>query len=210
MKNKACHFYVTALLAASVFGLAACETYKGEAKYPTGLDRTTTGGNYLRREGERVRRRRAFTFRRQRRRKDDGSTGIGVNSYLWRASLDTVSFMPLASADPFGRVIITDWYIAQEKPNERFKVNIFILDKQLRSDGVKVKVFRQVKKGGNWVDSTVADNTGPQMEDAILTRARQLSRRWDGVENNNKQLCKKAPLEGAFSFSTLIFKATGP
>lgn len=178
MKNKACHFYVTALLAVSVFGLAACETYKGEAKYPTGLDRTTTGGNIYG-EKESVFGEGGLSLFGDKKKKDDGSTGIGVNSYLWRASLDTVSFMPLASADPFGGVIITDWYIAQEKPNERFKVNIFILDKQLRSDGVKVKVFRQVKKGGNWVDSTVADNTGPQMEDAILTRARQL--RVDGM-----------------------------
>ena len=100
--------------------------------------------------------------------------GIGVNAYLWRASLETIDFMPLAQADPFGGVIITDWYTAPEKADERFKVNIFILDKQLRSDGVKVKVFRQVQKGGKWIDSTVADNTGPQMEDAILTRARQL------------------------------------
>jgi hypothetical protein len=82
--------------------------------------------------------------------------------------------MPLASADPFGGVIITDWYIAPEKPDERFKVNVFILDKQLKSDGVKVKVFRQVKKGGGWADTTVADKTGPQMEEAILTRAREL------------------------------------
>lgn len=180
MKNKACHFFVTALLAASVFGLAACETYKGEAKYPTGLDRTTTGGNIYG-EKESVFGEGGLSLFGNKKKKDDGSTGIGVNSYLWRASLDTVSFMPLASADPFGGVIITDWYIAPEKPNERFKVNIFILDKQLRSDGVKVKVFRQIKKGGNWVDSTVADNTGPQMEDAILTRARQL--RVDGMSD---------------------------
>ena len=82
--------------------------------------------------------------------------------------------MPLASADPFGGVIITDWYSAPEKPNERFKVNIFITDKQLVSTGVSVKVFRQMKSGSSWKDSTVADNTGTQMEDAILTRARQL------------------------------------
>ncbi len=180
MKNKACHFYVTALLAVSVFGLAACETYKGEAKYPTGLDRTTTGGNIYGGK-ESVFGEGGLSLFGNKKKKDDGSTGIGVNSYLWRASLDTVSFMPLASADPFGGVIITDWYIAQEKPNERFKVNIFILDKQLRSDGVKVKVFRQIKKGSNWVDSTVADNTGPQIEDAILTRARQL--RVDGMSD---------------------------
>ena len=105
---------------------------------------------------------------------DKGETGIGVNSYLWRASLDTVSFMPLASADPFGGVIITDWYAAPEKPNERFKANVFILDKQLVSTGVKVKLFRQNKSGRSWVDAEVTDDTARQLEDAILTRARQL------------------------------------
>jgi len=105
---------------------------------------------------------------------DDGSTGIGVNSFLWRASLDTVSFMPLASADPFGGVIITDWYSSPEKPDERFKLNVFILDKQLVSNGVSVKAFRQVKKRGSWKDAAVTEETATQLEDAILTRARQL------------------------------------
>ena len=72
-----------------------------------------------------------------------GGPGIGVNSYLWHASLDTVSFLPLASADPFGGVIITDWYSPPATPNERFKVNVFILNRELRADGVKATVFRQ-------------------------------------------------------------------
>ena len=161
------------VLTVALFAISACGAYKGEAKYPSGADRTTTGGDiYGEREG--IFGKGGLSFGSKDAAKDDGSSGIGVNSYLWRASLDTVSFMPLASADPFGGVIITDWYEAEEKPNERFKVNIFILDKQLRSDGIKVKVFRQLSKGGKWVDTQVSDNTGPQMEDAILTRARQL------------------------------------
>ena len=157
----------------ALFVISSCSKYQGEAKYPSGADRTTTGGDiYGERQG--VFGKGGLNFGGKDDAKDDGSSGIGVNSYLWRASLDTVSFMPLASADPFGGVIITDWYEAEEKPNERFKVNIFILDKQLRSDGIKVKVFRQLSKGGKWVDTQVSDNTGPQMEDAILTRARQL------------------------------------
>ncbi len=161
------------LATAVLFSVNACDSYRGEAKYPSGHDRTTTGNDiYAKRES--IFGKDGLTLLGGKEEKNDGSNGIGVNSYLWRASLDTVSFMPLASADPFGGVIITDWYIAEEKPEERFKVNIFILDKQLRSDGVKVKVFRQITKGGKWVDSTVADNTGTQMEDAILTRARQL------------------------------------
>lgn len=165
---------IAVLLCLSSVFITSCDKYRGEAKYPTGHDRTTTGGDiYAEREsifGESG----LSLFGGKNKDKNDGSNGIGVNSYLWRASLDTVTFMPLASADPFGGVIITDWYTAPEKPDERFKVNIFILDKQLRSDGVKVKVFRQVQKGSAWRDSDVADNTGPQMEEAILTRARQL------------------------------------
>ena len=155
--------------------LIACGTdgIETEAKYPSGLDRTLTDGDIYG-EKQSIIGDGGFILGRDRDDNNDGSTGIGVNSFLWRASLDTVSFMPLASADPFGGVIITDWYTAPEKPNERFKINVFILDKQLRSDGISVKVFRQEMRGGRWADSTVADDTGVQLEDAILTRARQL------------------------------------
>jgi len=104
-----------------------------------------------------------------------GTSGIPVNSYLWRASLDTISFMPVQSADPFGGTIITDWHANPEVPNERFKLNIYILDSRLRADGVKVSPFRQVQnENGQWVDAPVDPNLGPQLENAILTRARQL------------------------------------
>ena len=107
-----------------------------------------------------------------------GSSGkmtLGVNSYLWHASLDTLSFMPLASADPFGGVIITDWYTPPETPNERFKLNVYILDRQLRADGIKATVFRQSHApDGRWVDMTVDPKTATDLENAILTRARQL------------------------------------
>ncbi|HPF77707.1 MAG TPA: DUF3576 domain-containing protein [Alphaproteobacteria bacterium] len=173
LKNKI--LSLSALILASL-PFAACSSIsapKGEAKYPSGLDRTSTGDDIYGKK-ESIFGADGFELFGGKKKSDDGSTGIGVNSYLWRASLDTVSFMPLASADPFGGVIITDWYSSPEKPNEQFKVNVFILDKQLVSDGVKVKVFRQVKSGSSWKDSTVADNTATQMEDAILTRARQL------------------------------------
>jgi len=105
-----------------------------------------------------------------------GGTGIGVNSFLWHASLDTVSFMPLTSADPFGGTIITDWYSPPDSPNERFKLNIFILGRDLRADGVRARVFRQNKdpKTGQWVDAPVDQTTGTDIENAILTRARQI------------------------------------
>ena len=104
-----------------------------------------------------------------------GGGGIGVNSFLWRASLDTLSFMPLASADPFGGVIITAWYSPPEFPDERFKITVYILDRQLRADGLKVAAFRQQRKGAaSWRDAAVAKETATDLENAILTRARQL------------------------------------
>ncbi len=106
----------------------------------------------------------------------DGSSGIGVNSFLWRASLDTISFMPVNSADPFGGVIITDWHAAPETPGERFKLNVYILGRALRADGVRVAVFRQVQDGKGWRDAPVAARTDTKIEDAILTKARQLRR----------------------------------
>ncbi len=101
--------------------------------------------------------------------------GIGVNSYLWRASLDTIAFMPLVSADPFGGVIITDWHSPPETTQERFKVTLYILGRDLRADGVRAAVFRQSRDGASgWVDAPVEANTARDLENAILTRARQL------------------------------------
>ena len=100
---------------------------------------------------------------------------IGVNGYLWRASLDTLAFMPLASADPYGGVVITDWYINPEKPDERFKCTVYILDTRLRGDALKVTVFKEVSNGaGGWAPSQASDQTSVDIENAILTRARQL------------------------------------
>lgn len=104
----------------------------------------------------------------------NASNGLGVNSFLWRAALDTVSFMPVASADPFGGVILTDWYENPEHAGERFKVNIYILDRQLRADGVRAAVFRQEKRKDGWHDSKVTPKTATDIENTILTRAREL------------------------------------
>jgi hypothetical protein len=103
-----------------------------------------------------------------------GGGKIGVNSYLWRASLDTLSFMPLVSADPFGGVIITDWYEDPKVPGERFKVNVLILDRSLRADGVKLSVFKQRRDQTGWRDQQVDETLARSLEDTILTRARQL------------------------------------
>jgi hypothetical protein len=103
---------------------------------------------------------------------NDGS-GLGVNAFLWRASLDTISVWPVASADPYGGVIITDWYAPPQTPNERFKLNVYIIDRALRADGVRVAVFRQVRGATDWQDATVQPETATKLEDAILMRARQ-------------------------------------
>jgi hypothetical protein len=103
------------------------------------------------------------------------SAGISVNGFLWRAALDTISFMPLAQADPFGGIILTDWYRPSETETERFKVNVYILDSELRADGLRVSVFRQRRDaGGTWVNAKVSAETGTSFENAILKRARQM------------------------------------
>jgi hypothetical protein len=109
-------------------------------------------------------------------RKGSGTmTTIGVNSYLWRATLDTLAFMPLSSADPYGGVITTEWYANPEKPDERFKCTVYILDTRLRADALNVTVYKQVRDaGGGWSDATASDQTAIDIENAILTRARQL------------------------------------
>lgn len=166
-----------ALIVASTSFLVACSGEEGggiktEAKYPTGYERHGTDANAIYDKPESVFGDGGFVFGK----KDSEGEGdsITVNSFLWRASLDTVSFMPLASADPFGGVILTDWYSPEGANNERFKLNVFILSRQLRSDGIEVRVFRQQKRGSSWVDVEPAPETARQLEDSILTRARQL------------------------------------
>jgi hypothetical protein len=94
--------------------------------------------------------------------------------YLWRAALETIDFMPLAQADPFGGVIITDWFSPPEAPGERFKLTVYILDRVLRADAVKVAAFRQISGGNGWADATVDPGTAIGIENSILTRAREL------------------------------------
>jgi Domain of unknown function (DUF3576) len=107
--------------------------------------------------------------------RDTGTGGaLGVNAYLWRGALDTLSFMPLASADPFGGVIITDWYQPPAASGERFKATAYILGRQLRADAVRVTIFRQVEQGGQWVDAPVSQVTTGEIENKVLARAREL------------------------------------
>lgn len=102
---------------------------------------------------------------------------IGVNAFLWRAALETVSFAPLLQADSAGGVIVTDWYANPANPEERVKMTVTILDQDLRADALRVAATRQVSQGGNWVDAPVQAATVQKLEDIILTKARDLRRK---------------------------------
>lgn len=107
-----------------------------------------------------------------------GNTGrlrVGVNIYLWRAALDTLAFMPMLDSDAFGGVMITDWYADPDAPLERFKITVYVLDGRLRADAVRVSLFRQaLQPGGVWLDSAISAETVTKLENAILTRARNI------------------------------------
>ena len=103
-------------------------------------------------------------------------TTIGVNSYLWRAALETLSFMPLLQTDSNGGVIVTDWYANPNNPSERVKVTVSILDQDLRADALRVAASRQVAQAGSWVEAPVQAATVQKLEDIILTKARDLRR----------------------------------
>ena len=104
------------------------------------------------------------------------TTTIGINSYLWRAALDTVSFMPLVQTDSNGGVIVTDWYANPNSPGERMKLTVSILDQDLRADAVRVAASRQLSQDGRWVDAPVQAATVQKLEEIILTKARDLRR----------------------------------
>jgi uncharacterized lipoprotein YbaY len=103
-------------------------------------------------------------------------TTIGVNAYLWRAALETLSFAPLAQTDSNGGVLVTEWYSNPQNPGERAKVTVAILDRDLRADALRVTAARQVQQNGQWVDAPVTAATVQRLEDIILTRARDLRR----------------------------------
>jgi Domain of unknown function (DUF3576) len=164
---------VLSLLPAALFALSACESSAPRDAYPE-AERKKPGSGYYAQgsvlgEG-------GINLFGGGKKSDDGAggSGIGVNSFLWRASLDTLAFMPLASADPFGGVIITDWYSPPAAQGERFKATAYILGRQLRTDGIRINIFRQVQRNGQWVDAPVAPATTGEIEDKVLARAREL------------------------------------
>jgi len=160
VRGKFVRGVTTGVLVLSLSALAACAGGGGSRTFQTQED----GGGF-----------RLFGGGKKAKATSGDAPAIGVNGYLWRATLDTLSFMPLASADPYGGVVITDWYVNPEKPDERFKCTVYILDSRLRADGLNVAVFKQNKDAsGNWVDATSAGQTETDLENAILTKARQL------------------------------------
>ncbi len=157
---------------ATLILLSACSSLpQGEAKYPTGA--RDQGGS------ENIYEDNASVFGKDGldlfgRKKDEAEVGIGVNTYLWRAALDTISFMPLASADPFGGVILTDWYQPDAAKGERYKLNVLIQGRALQASALRVTALKQLRTGKGWVDAPTDAVMSRQIEDAILTRARQL------------------------------------
>lgn len=172
MKNKAANLVMMATLALAAAALSACS--EGKAIYPD-KDKGASAPRMSNEPRETVFGPEGIFGDNKKGSGSGDGVGIGVNSFLWRASLDTVGFMPISNADPFGGTIITDWYQLPESPAERFKLNVFILDRALRADGIKVTVFKQQRDGtGQWVDVKIDPKMATDMEDAILTRARQL------------------------------------
>ncbi len=104
----------------------------------------------------------------------ESDAALQVNKYLWRGALETLQFMPFASTDPFGGVIVTDWYSPPTTQGERFKATAYVLGRQLRADGVHVTIFRQTREEGEWADAPVNPQTATDIEGKILARAREL------------------------------------
>ena len=100
--------------------------------------------------------------------------GLPINPFLWRASIETISFMPLASTDPFAGTIITDWYTAQNSLGERCKLNIFINGADMKTENLKVSSFCQLLKNNQWVNSPSNSEDNIKLENAILNKAKKL------------------------------------
>ncbi|MBV9539212.1 MAG: DUF3576 domain-containing protein [Acidisphaera sp.] len=156
------------IIALGVAGCANSRPVSNDEYHDTGFDAGGAGGHAFSDNGIVL-----FGGNKQANPADQG-TAIGVNAYLWRGALDTLSFMPLVSADPFGGVIITDWYTPPSTSGERFKATAYILGRQLRADGVRVTIFRQVQQSNQWVDAPVSADTNSEIENKVLARAREL------------------------------------
>ena len=167
--NHRMKFKLTSLLFPALILMASCSSVETDSKnYPKDSEdaRRAKNGKLLGEDGLNL-----FGTGKE---DDKKGNGLGVNSFLWRASLDTLSFMPITQADPFGGVILTDWYEDPAAKGERFKINVLILDTTLRADGIRVSVFKQSQKGAGWQDVKTGPEVARDIENKILTRAREL------------------------------------
>ena len=168
--SRICHMLLSTI---ALSALVACDKldYGADPTYPKQQEKTVTAGTSSIQSGSNSGSLIGDLFEED----ETNVLTVAVNGYLWRASLDTLSFMPLSSADPFGGVIITDWYSPPETPRERFKVTAYILDRALRSDGIRVSVFRQaLTEAGSWANVPVHEGLASDLENTILSRAREL------------------------------------
>ena len=104
----------------------------------------------------------------------NSSVGLPINALLWRASLDVLSTIPLDDVDTFGGTIVTEWYQLNETSDERIKMTAFVLDRELRADGIRVVVYVQKRVGNSWQDNGTDNEMSKKMEELILTRAREI------------------------------------
>ncbi len=159
---------LSVFLLVCVLGLSACQNAKPQYEGPSDKERFDKFGTIDGNDG--------FTlFDSGDRPRNAGGGELGVNAFLWRASLETINFMPLTQADPFGGTIITDWYTPPATPAERVKLTVFITDRALRADALKVQIFRQEQTpDGQWRDVASSSDAQRKLEDTILARARQI------------------------------------
>ncbi len=158
----------TVFVAAAALAIAGCSTGDTRTIEASGIVETISKRQTISPEGTR----RAFSRSGAR---AATTAQVQINRFLWRGALDTISFMPIASADAFGGIIVTDWYAPPETPKERFKINVYIQGEELRSDGVTVTLFREVRDdGGQWSSARVGVDIAADLENEILARAREL------------------------------------
>ena len=105
---------------------------------------------------------------------NQGSGGMPVNALLWRAALDIASFVPLDDIDTFGGSIVTEWYVPEDQTNQRLKLAVFVVGRELRSDAIQVRAYVQNRDGDDWTNAGRDADLGRKLENLILTRAREL------------------------------------
>ena len=99
---------------------------------------------------------------------------VNVNGYLWRATLNILSFVPLISTDALSGTIITDWYVNKNIQNQRLKITVNINTNELKSESIKIKVEIQNFKNNIWSQPLTSNSLATQIEDSILNEARNL------------------------------------